>query len=445
MKKSVMMKSLYVCIPFLYLAFMFGCNPTPPPDGNTPVPMDFYAVFPTNMDLGQTPGLSFLIAGGAAVSGTVSATGLGYSADFTTDDTGLATVTIPALTGGMQDALDTVQGFGFFLHSSDAVSVVAVSDIIGSMGAYAIPPATQLGTAFLVMSAGSGGSIVGSFLSIVASEDSTSVEIVPTATASGHLPGAPYTITLNKYETIELQADSAADDLSGTQIGADKPVAVFGGHALAQVPTCTAYASFLCTPIPPIAKATGKTFVAAPFQSRTGYRLRIMGLVDGTSITYLPSAPGGGPLSINRGQFGEFADADVRYIQADHPILVAQYSLGGTNDTDVDPDFFADPSMTLVPAVEQFAASYVFSTPTRNVTSRYANLVVATASTGSIKLNDVAVGSGNFTAISGSSYSTATISLPAGVNRLTGDGAKFSAVVYGYGGTVEENQFTFTP
>jgi len=269
-----------------------------------PQPVDFYAAFPTNTDLAQTPAFSFLIAGSPGVAGTVDAPGLAYSTGFITDAGGLATLSIPLASGGMQNQWDAVQDHGFILHADDAVSVVAVSDVMGSMGAFTVPPASQLGTDFLVVSYGAGGTLAGSFLSIVGSADDTSVTISPSAAASGHAAGIPFGVALDRGGTYQLAADAPNADLTGTVVQSDKPIAVFGGHVAAQVPVGETHASFLCAPLPPLSAATGTEFVTAPFAARAEYRLRIVGLQDTTALAYAPSSPAGAPSALNLLQSG---------------------------------------------------------------------------------------------------------------------------------------------
>ncbi|WP_439182382.1 T9SS type B sorting domain-containing protein [Carboxylicivirga taeanensis] len=63
---------------------------------------------------------------------------------------------------------------------------------------------------------------------IVATEDNTSVTIIPAVDVTGHSAGIPYTITLNRGQSycIECRDISPGASLAGTQISADKRVAV---------------------------------------------------------------------------------------------------------------------------------------------------------------------------------------------------------------------------
>lgn len=63
---------------------------------------------------------------------------------------------------------------------------------------------------------------------IVASEDLTSVTIIPTVNVTGHNANVPYTLTLNRGQTysIEYTDTNYRKSMAGTQISADKPIAV---------------------------------------------------------------------------------------------------------------------------------------------------------------------------------------------------------------------------
>jgi gliding motility-associated-like protein len=63
---------------------------------------------------------------------------------------------------------------------------------------------------------------------IVATEDETTIEILPTSNAVGHPAGLPFTLQLNLGQTYSVIAESAAANakLSGSRVRADKPIAV---------------------------------------------------------------------------------------------------------------------------------------------------------------------------------------------------------------------------
>lgn len=409
---------------------------------NTPAttPMDFILAFPTNIDLSQTPNLSLLISGKAGVEGSVNAPGLSFSTTFTTDTSGSATVSVPA--SAMLNAWDTIQSKGIFVHANDKVNVVAVNDLPYSMGTYAILPDTALGTTHYVASAGSGGASAGSYLMIVGTVNSTTVSIKPSSLASGHAAGTTYTITLDRGSAYQLAADAAAGDLTGTLVESSNPVAVFGGHIVGQIPSTSSYAGFLGSQTPATTKL-GTEFVTVPLATRSRYRIRLVGIQSGTSITW-SSTIAEAPSTINNGDVVEFvATGAVRAVTDGKPVLLMQLAEGYSADSVAG----ADPCMAVIPPASQYASSHVVVTPatSANVASQYANLVVPSSAVSSIKLNGSAVASGSFSAIGTTGYSAASIDIPAGTNQFTGNGTPFGLLVYGWGQASSENGFCFSP
>jgi hypothetical protein len=405
-------------------------------------PTNYYAAFPANVDLTSTPTrtLSLLITGPEGVHGTVVCTGLSYSATFTTDSSGLATLVVP--TTAMLDSLDAAEDKGIIVDADDAVSIVAVNDTTGSMGAYTIPPASALGTDYTIAAGGAaldaGG---GMYLAVVATMDTTTVTTTPSTTlSSGHPAATPFSVVLNAGQSYQLQANTLTGDISGTRVQANHPIAVYGGHMLADVPTSgTGFAGFLAAPVPPRA-VVGADYFTAPLATRSGYWIRLIGLQNGTGITYNPSV-GGAPSSLDAGQVVQFRATAPLRITANNPLLLVQLAEGGS----VDSATGADPCLSVMTSVGRYTDSYTFATPTDQVGSRYVNLVVATAHAGDLKLNGSIISAGSFTTIGSSGYSSTSLTVPSGVNRLTGSGTPFGALVYGWAPVDGYNGFCFTP
>jgi hypothetical protein len=116
--------------------------------------------------------------------------------------------------------------------------------------------------------------------------------------------------------------------------------------------------------LPPI-KALGHEYAAVRYRSRDTVieeysPYRVVGVVNGTSLVYEPSAPAGAPSSLNAGQMVEFipnAPFVVRSQDSAHPFYMAQYMTGGEPyDGTGDPEFV--PMLT----PEQYLPRYTFFT-----------------------------------------------------------------------------------
>ncbi|HET7664956.1 MAG TPA: IgGFc-binding protein, partial [Mycobacterium sp.] len=370
--------------------------------GQSVHPMDFYVAFPMNIDATQDATLSLRIAGAAGIGGTVTAPGLAFTTTFTTDGTGLATVSIPAT--AMIDDVDTVQARGVIIHANDSVAVIAVNDKPGSMHAAALLPARAGDTAFAVMAWG-GGPQPGSYLAIAARQATTSVTITPTATSGSRSANAPFAIVLNAGDVYQLVADDSTGDLSGSIIHADKPVSVYGGHRVGTVPIDNCCAGLLWTSIPSFASASGLDFITMPLSGRTGYWLRAVGLRAGTTI--VTSGVTGFGTTLNPGQVVTARTTTAARITSNQPILLAQLAEGWGIDGSG-----TDPCLALVPPVSRYTSGTVFARPATQASDPYVNVVVSSGNAASIRVNGTAPAV-TFTAIGSTGYSGAAIPLTA--------------------------------
>src|SRR6266496_3620191 len=248
-------------VALLLLTNLVGCGKdSAGPQPHVPLPQDYYVAFPANVDLTQDASLSLKITGVPATNGTVTVPGQGYAAAFTTDAAGLATVALPDTV--MLNAWDSVMARGVIVHTDDDATVLA----------------------------------------LVGTQDLTTVTIQPTANAGTHAATVPFQVTLDRGDAYQLEATDSLGDLTGTDVMADKPLAVFGGHILGQVPPLTNFSGLLWTALPPTS-VTGTTFIARPFSHRTGYRLRVLGLQNGTNLT--ATGISGLATTLNAGQLSE--------------------------------------------------------------------------------------------------------------------------------------------
>ena len=425
-------------VALLLLTNLVGCGKSSTgPRPHVPAPQDYYVAFPANLDLTRDAALSLKITGVPATDGTVTVPGQGYAVAFTTDAAGLATVTLPDTV--MLNAWDSVMARGVIVHTDDDATVLAISDKPGSMHPAAPFPATALGLHYRVMSAGGGSAVRGSFLALVGTQDLTTVTIQPTANAGTHTATVPFQVTLDRGDAYQLEATDSLGDLTGTDVLADKPIAAFGGHILGQVPPLTGFAGLLWTALPPASAVTGATFLAFPFNHRTGYRLRVLGLQNGTNLS--ASGISGLATTLNAGQLSEARTTTAASITTSQPVLVAQLAEGNSADTVSG----ADPCFTLLPPVSGFQTTYLFAPPTNQVGTLRVNLVVPASATGTITVNGAPVSSGGFTPIGASGYSGQSVTLTAPVNTIASSGASFGAVVYGWDAPGGYNGFCFAP
>jgi hypothetical protein len=234
-------------------------------------------------------------------------------------------------------------------------------------------------------------------IQLVAQEDGTNVTINPTvaivggASVAATAANSPHTYALNKGQVLEFAQPA---ELSGSPIQADKPIGMWSSAACFNIGPGTSYCDSTHQQIPPV-KALGSEYVAVRYRSRIDATdeivpWRIMGLLDGTTLTYEPAAPTGAPTTLHAGQVVELKSPGPFIVRSQddmHPFYMGSYMTSCTfNGQDIGRGTFGcagDPEFVNVVPGKQFLNSYVFFTdPTYPET----NLVfVRTKSAGGFK------------------------------------------------------------
>ena len=239
-----------------------------------------------------------------------------------------------------------------------------------------------------------------------------------------------------QFQGESVCTPQASQDLTGSIITADQPIAVYGGHDCAFMPFNRLACDHLEQQLFP-----NETLGTHYFVSRTQPQLsqpepnllRILSNAAGNMITFTPASVHGGVM-LDRGQATEFfvQSVDVE-IMGSGPYEVSQFLVGENyfgNDTQQPPSTVGDPSMALEVPVEQWRTSYEFLAPDTYPVS-FVNVVAQHGST--INLDGTALTAtptttGTFDA------SRVDISTQTGAHSLSSAaGAPFSIKVYGFG------------
>ncbi|MFO0672121.1 MAG: IgGFc-binding protein [Polyangiaceae bacterium] len=208
---------------------------------------------------------------------------------------------------------------------------------------------------------------------IVAQADGTQVRVKPTVAigAGGGLAGTaantPVTYTLAKGEYLQI---TQLAELTGSAVEASAPVAVVGGSTLMDIPLDRVRADGAHQMLPPV-HALGSEYVGVRYRGR---RLpgggtesepvpwRIVGVVDGTKLTFDPPVAGA-PASVNARQLVEWNATGpfvVKSQDAAHPFYFAQYMTGGQPfDGEGDPEF-----VNVIPPKQHLPRYTFFTDPT---------------------------------------------------------------------------------
>ncbi|MDP2276550.1 MAG: IgGFc-binding protein [Archangium sp.] len=329
-----------------------------------------------------------------------------------------------------------------------------------------------------------------SAMTIVATADNTAVTVkaagVTQASTSGTAVaamavGETRVFTLQSYEVLQLSSATAganltpdcqnfsggatwcrkANDLTGSIITSDKPVALFGSNPCLNVPWTRAACDHVEEQVFPF-NTWGQNFVAVPSAP-----LRLINnnfstnpppdhfkIVAGAPTTLILTPPPAaadvlvplnclsGSLQANTcqlagGSFVEFKSVRPFTVRASAPIAVAQFfpGQGNVSGAPTDPQQ-GDPSMVLLPPVEQWRSRYTVLAST-GLKDNYLGLTIDGTKVMNVKVDGVIVT--GFATIAGTSFQTRnhpvttgthTIEVTPLAGQLTLPGA--GVTVYGY-------------
>ena len=281
---------------------------------------------------------------------------------------------------------------------------------------------------------------VGEFM-VMATEDGTDVVIEPrTRTRGGRSAGQQFSVRLNRGDCYLVQAQATrhgGDDLTGSSISSNLPIAVISGHMRSSVPTDSALSKdHLVEQLPPVAK-WGRTYATAQFAqivrpdafrmvaSRSNQTVRLT-TSAGMSTFTLPSP----------GSWRDTAMKEPAYWTSDEPFLLAQFMSSSTSGA------YGDPAMVIVPPVEQFVDQSMFQFPVLETSGLdnqqffyFINVIAQASALSSLRVNTTPVTTIapqiRTQTIPGTTLHWARLQLSEGAFQLQADTGLFSGVMYG--------------
>lgn len=359
---------------------------------------------------------------------TISNTAKGYSTIVNLAANTAQTVIVPEAASNHEGGdAETVKNFGVEISATNDISVQLNPG--GGFGNTAndgtmVYPVDKLGVEYYAMSfSASGGFNVGkSTIIIVATENSSLVEITPSVQTGGSkAAGTAYFVSLNKGQTYRLEGGNGRD-LTGTRVRAVngcKKLAVFSGSSCSEVPTNCNSCGHLMEMLPHV-DTWGKNYFIAPLVTggfqQLKYTFQILATANGTSVTI-----NGTTKTLNKGDVEIVSDnlsTTTTCITASNPILVAQYTQGfGCQGGSI-------PRMTMIPPAEQVVNSALIypQMPNGMQISNKLIIITKTNSRQRVRINNIPVGVTNFNTFSSCnqwSYAEVTVNQP--VSSLTSD------------------------
>lgn len=358
--------------------------------------------------------IDIFLTSGTATTATVTNRNGTFSQLVNIPAGGTAIVTIPD--AQRIGSLGAVTDQGFSITSPDPIAayLMDANAPVQSNDITNLFPTASLGTQYRVMAATSNLVTSGSQASFVASEDNTTVTITPSAAlTTGQAAGAPFQMTLNRLQSVELRA-TGTGDLTGTSVAADKKIGVFGGHFCGNVPPSTGFCDHMIEQMPSTGNF-GTNFVVLPTQQAgPGDVVKVLALQDGTQVTVTKSGGAATLFNLNAGQFFT-SDPEFNVnssVTSNNPVLLGQFMIGQALAGD------GDPAFSLVPDVTQWLSDYIFNVPAGDYDDFLGVAIVASA-LASLTLDGALVDPLLFSAVPGGVFLAGNIPVADGSHRIT--------------------------
>jgi IgGFc binding protein len=274
--------------------------------------------------------LSFCIHGPSGTAVAISVAGIGFNTNIVIPAVQSVTVPLPRA-AELGDLNDRVTNNGIHVVASAPIGIQAFDHAKYTTDSYLALHTSVIGMEYIVQSFDNLHTGVpplnGTQFALVASESNTVVTITPSVTTGVHPGGLPYNLVLQPGDAYQLRnTNDALNDLSGTIIKSDKPIAVFGSHQCANIPSGDEwFCDYLVEQLLPV-NTWGNDFYTAPLAPRSGGdTFRLLAAFDNTD-TFLNGVFIG---TLNRGQFLQGPIAAGSHINSTRPIFVTQYANSG--------------------------------------------------------------------------------------------------------------------
>jgi len=367
-------------------------------------------------------------------------------------NTTLSTDKIPK--DGLEDArllTEGISGRGISIESEKPI--VAYAHIYGheSSGATMLLPVGTYGYEYYALGYNQVyGMYDYSWAYVVADQPNTVVEITPSVpTATGHAANVPFTVTLNKGEIYQVLAakinSSTGYDITGTRfravqnsLGKCYPIGVFTGSSRTSI-SCDPSGSggngdnIIQQAFP--SQAWGKRYLTAP-TSTDGDPKTLMANVyrvmvkDAATVVKIDGQRLAG---LNKGRFYQFVTDEPAFIEADQPIMVAQYM--SSWDRCLNTGGYGDPEMIYLSPMEQGIKKLGFYRNTEEgIQTNYLTLIIPTKGLTSLKIDNSSLVDYTYAHPSLSGYSVVVKRWDAtqAETYVESDSA-FTAITYGLG------------
>ena len=279
------------------------------------------------------------------------------------------------------------KGIHIYSTGEEPIFVIAETDIYFlNHGVYIAYPYVeydnQTGYEYYVISTGVPNvNFVSQFL-LVGCENETNITITPSKTVqlpdniqqvnstlrSIHPGSTSHQLVLHQMQTFVV---TNYDDLTGTKITSNKPLAIISGHECANVPFTASGCEPIAVQVPPVA-TWGMKFLLAPFAGRNSMHT-FKAISSRRNASFL-SICGDEIIQIAHNTDIFLVDTDKYcYLESTAPMLVIQLS------TSFATDYSGDAAIAMISPIDQYVHEIKFvSLPTSAFPSSFVSITVAT-------------------------------------------------------------------
>jgi|GEM_PF-2242709 len=383
----------------------------------TNVGKDFWIAFAYNNGNNPAHQVKLFISSEYTTSGSVFSLTPGVNQDFTVVPGIITELILPTavalqINGGIENK-------GVRITSEDPISVYPLNRSPACTDAYTALPVPALGTDYYVLTYKTVISDDASRLFVVATENNTVI------TVNNRWTNSTAQWSLNKGQVYSTPKYGVTNqDITGSRIQSNHPVAVFGSNDNVNIPVASCQAADHCEEQMFPITAWGRNFGTVPLAGRdkSGDIFRVLAATDGTNITI----NGVHAANINTGEYFERNLAGYNYITASNPVMLAQFAKGIGCTGHIN----GDPFEMLIPPMEQFLKHYTIAT-VYPFGTHWVNLVVPDYALGTITEDGALVPVSAFTKIGLSNYYGTQRSVNMGTHNYDSPNP-FGVFVYGW-------------
>ncbi len=381
---------------------------------------------------------------------TVEIPSIGWSNSYTvTANQVTTTATMPKTIG--QDSRITDEGkSGKGIHITSDVPIIAYAHIYNASvsGATLLFPVNTLAREYYSINYKQVSNQAYSycFSYVIATEDDTNVEIIPSANTILNAKGDTIRVKLNKGEVYNIFGKLLTntnpylgEDLTGTLIRSVatptspcKRIAVYSGSGKVSISCNNGSGSadnYMQQAFP--ANAWGKKYLTAPTKDMPNNFFRIAVSKPGTVV----KRNGVVLTGLVNGFYYDYQSNTPDLIESDQPIMVAQYTTttGQCGNTFIGGR--GDPEMIYLSPIEQTIDKVTInSTPNAGITLHYINIVIHKNGANSLKIDGATPVSLLTVHPQDTNFVYYQVGLTAGSHTIQSDSG-FNAIAYGYGNT----------